>query len=89
VIFTFGFGHSCPRCGRSLANCYTEIESYGAVGPIKRMFDLFGQNWSIPYATKEDAGVERFGLKRIETNTDDPSRCLCGATITPRGDVTG
>lgn len=98
MIFTFGFGQQCS-CGRSLANCYTELDRtdvttpYGVVicdeSAVDRMYRLWGQNWSRAYATAEEAGVAEHGLKRIETNTDDPARCRCGAALTTQVEANG
>jgi hypothetical protein len=64
-IFTFGFGHTHPATGERLANCYVEIE-----GDVNESRDImehhFGLKWAFQYPTEEKAGVEKYGLQRIE-----------------------
>lgn len=70
MIFTFGFGHHCG-CGRSLSSCYTELPSR------EDMIRLWGIKWSHQYETAEQAGVERWQLRRIATDEGNP-QCRCG-----------
>jgi hypothetical protein len=64
-IFTFGFSHQHPDTGESLANCYVVIEG-DVESSRETMIQHFGQKWAMQYPTLEDAGAERYGLRRIE-----------------------
>jgi hypothetical protein len=75
--FTFGGGQEC-RCGRSVGGCYTHIDALGLLEARARMALLWSDNWCGSYASDDEAGVARFGLKLIVSNFDDPTRCPCG-----------
>lgn len=78
-IFTFGFGHEC-KCGRGLGGHYTVVEPDPETGDSARdrMYKTWARKWAFEYPTKEDAGVERWGIKEVITNFTDPTRCPCG-----------
>lgn len=64
-IFTFGFGHVHPVTGESLANYYVAIE--GDVNESREiMARHFGNKWSMQYPNEEKAGVQKYGLERID-----------------------
>lgn len=64
-IFTFGFGHTHPVTGERLANCYVAIE--GDVNTSREvMARHFGNKWSMQYPSEEKAGVQKYGLERID-----------------------
>lgn len=64
-IFTFGFGHYHPETGERLANRYVVIP--GTFNEARRTMALkFGTQWSMQYASKEEAGVETYGLRELE-----------------------
>lgn len=57
-VFTFG-------CGQPYAGRYVVINGTFE-GARARMFEMHGQMWSMQYRTKEDAGVETYGLKELK-----------------------
>lgn len=63
-IFTFGFGHTHPQTGESLAHCYVRVPGDGAEARDK-MIAAFGRKWAFQYASAEQAGVDRFELREI------------------------
>jgi hypothetical protein len=64
-IFTFGGGHWHPLTGESLVNRYVVIA--GTCDSSRElMVRIFGQAWSNQYASAEDAGVGRFGLRPVD-----------------------
>jgi ferredoxin len=69
MIYTFAAsgGHNCPQCGLCLRSCYVELPNREA------MVALFGIKWSHEYSSEDEAGVERFELRRII-----PGACACG-----------
>jgi hypothetical protein len=63
--FTFGFGHTHPTTGESLAKCYVVLE--GDLNSTREvMAQHFGNKWATQYPSAERAGVEKYGLRRIE-----------------------
>lgn len=64
-IFTFGFGHTHPITGESLAKCYVVIHgtNYEARDEMVRRF---GYKWAFQYPSEEKAGVEKWSLREIE-----------------------
>jgi hypothetical protein len=63
-IFTFGSGHVHPETGERLANCYVRVP--GDINSARAaMVERFGLKWAFQYATPEEAGVERYGLREI------------------------
>lgn len=53
-VFTFGFGHTHPRTGRSLANHYVRVP--GTYEQARaRMLERFGNRWAFQYETVEMA----------------------------------
>lgn len=50
-VFTFG-------CGQPNANHYVVLEG-NYMETRDRMFELFGNKWSMQYESEEDAGVEQ------------------------------
>lgn len=76
-IFTFGYGHTDPRSGTSLAECYCVI--HGTFREARReMVEMFGVKWAHQYESRDAAGVDRFGLRPIDTHT----KALGGAHAT-------
>lgn len=65
-IFTFGFGHTHPRTGESLANCFIRIRGTREAARAE-MVKRFALKWAFDYPSEEDAGVERWGLREIES----------------------
>jgi hypothetical protein len=64
-IFTFGFGHYHPETGEPLANRYVVIP--GTFSDARqKMVVMFGVKWSMQYASKEEAGVEIYGLRELK-----------------------
>lgn len=68
MIYTFGFGHTCPGCGLDLRNCYIALPNRIA------MVGLFGIKWAHEYPTREAAGVDEYSLKQVAPN----EKCGCG-----------
>lgn len=64
-VFTFGYGHTHPATGESLANHFTRIRGT-FTGARAKMFSLFGSKWSHQYATPEDAGVDRWAMIELK-----------------------
>lgn len=64
-IFTFGFDHHHPETGEPLRNHYIEIRAPTEAQARQAMFDTFGAKWSMEYTTKDEAGVDRFGLRPL------------------------
>lgn len=58
-IFTFGVGHP-------LKKYYVAIKAPTAARCRELMIEQFGTEWSMQYETKEQAGVDQYGLKEIE-----------------------
>lgn len=57
--FTFGFG-------QLYEHCYHVIEANDSNEARKKMFQRFGNKWSMQYDSAKEAGVERFNLKEIK-----------------------
>ena len=72
MIFTFGFGHECS-CGLSLRNCYVEMEGDWWQARAT-MVERYGAKWAFQYGTAEEAGVNRYFLRRIVPD----EHCGCG-----------
>src|ERR1041384_6633004 len=64
-IFTFGANHTHPITGERLGNCYVVIEGDKSESCVI-MEQHFGQKWAFQYPSEEAAGVERYGLTRID-----------------------
>ena len=58
--FTFGVGQGC-------AGHYVIINAFGPEEARERMNELFPNNWSSMYESAEEAGVERWGYKLLNT----------------------
>ena len=60
-IFTFGFGHCCPKTGERLRNKYVRIRGTVATsrGEMERRF---GRAWAFQYPNEIRAGVEKYNL---------------------------
>src|SRR5688572_6860804 len=65
-IFTFGYDHTHPVTGESLATNFVRVSAQTYVQARERMHESFGNRWSHQYESEYDAGVERFGLTEIE-----------------------
>lgn len=61
VKFYFTFGYNTPN-----RNKYFVIEADDANAARVEMFRLFDREWSMQYDSADAAGVERFGLTRLE-----------------------
>jgi len=57
-VFTFGFGQLHE-------NCYTVIWGKDKADCRAKMFQEYGQKWSMQYNSEEEAGVGKFHLKEI------------------------
>lgn len=57
--FTFGFGQTNEGCYYVVKNA-TEEEA------TKRMFAVFGNQWSMQYPSAEAAGVSQYNLREIK-----------------------
>ncbi len=57
--FTFGFGQVHE-------GGYYVIEADNASDARTKMFNQFGDKWSMQYDSAEEAGVEEFGLEEIK-----------------------
>lgn len=67
-VFTFGFGHTHPATGERLANCYVVIE--GDIDETREIMQRhFGNAWAFQYPTEQEAGVERWDLRRIDLHS--------------------
>jgi len=58
-IFTFGFGQ--PNQG-----CFTVIEASTQHEAREEMHRRYGRKWSMMYDSREEAGVEKWGLREIK-----------------------
>ncbi len=58
-VFTFGMG-------QAHAGKYFVIKAKTKEKCSERMFELFGDKWSMQYDSEEEAGVKRFGLKELK-----------------------
>lgn len=63
--FTFGQGQELGGYGL-LRDHYVEIEGETIDHCRVTMLNHFGRNWSMDYASPEEAGVERFNLKELD-----------------------
>jgi hypothetical protein len=79
-IFTFGFGHTNPETGESLAQRYVTVLDADVNKSREIMYRHFGNKWSMQYPTKEAAGVEKYGLTELH---------LYGQCSVCRGDQIG
>ena len=59
-VFTFGFGQ--PHAGG-----YAVVHGDSYQHCRDRMFERFGNKWSISYQDEEAAGVDRWGLRLVAT----------------------
>lgn len=55
--FTFGFGHEYPNGYTVINGTYYEAR--------EEMIRRFGRKWAMQYESAEEAGVEKYGLKKI------------------------
>jgi len=65
-IFTFGTNHVHPVTGESLGRRFVAIKAADAATARVEMFAAFGPKWAMEYASRENAGVERFGLVELD-----------------------
>ena len=65
-IFTFGANHRHPVTGESLGRRFVAIEAPTHEAATAQMNSVFGEAWSLAYSSRESAGVERFGLVRLD-----------------------
>lgn len=63
--YTFGWGHTHPETGESLANYYVIVKGLSAEHCRAEMLNRFGSSWAFEYSTPERAGVDRFGLIKL------------------------
>lgn len=65
-IFTFGFRHTHPRTGESLAQCFIRSPD-GLDDYLARlwMIHFFGRKWAFQYSTEDEAGVAQYGLREV------------------------
>lgn len=64
-VFTFGFGHRHPATGERLANRYVKID--GDINETRDiMYRHFGNKWATQYPSEDAAGVEKYGMERID-----------------------
>ena len=68
-VFTFGFDHKHPATGQSLSGMYVEITAPDHEAARAEMFAQFGRHWSMHYPSREAAGVDRFGLRLLDSFT--------------------
>jgi len=54
-----------------LADCYVVIHGTHAA-TRKAMFAVYGDRWAFQYPSREEAGVERFGLREVPFGTPNP-----------------
>ena len=64
-IFTFGYGHSHPQTGASLAKCFIRIRGTYESARAE-MLRRFGTRWAYQYADEADAGIEKWQMREIE-----------------------
>lgn len=64
-VFTFGYGHAHPDTGESLRNRFVEVQAKDYETAHEEMFRHFGAHWGLNYGSREEAQVERFGLKLL------------------------
>lgn len=58
-IFTFGFGQQHE-------NCYTVIKANTSNEAREEMHRRYGEKWSMQYDSRDEAGVEKWGLREIK-----------------------
>lgn len=63
-IFTFGFGHSHPVTGASLAKCFIRIRGTYESSRAE-MLRRFGTRWAYQYIDEAEAGVVKWKLREI------------------------
>jgi hypothetical protein len=74
-IFTFGVGHDHP-------NKYVEIEGFDAEQCRDIMMTFYGSIWAFQYNSEEEAGVQKFELKRlVKIVVPIQSETLDGSTL--------
>lgn len=64
-IFTFGFDHTHPETGESLANCYVAIPNLNINESRELMEQRFGHKWAFQYPSRKAAGVEKWKLREV------------------------
>lgn len=65
-FFTFGFDHVHPTTSEPLGGKYMEIVAPSPEKARQLMFRLFGVRWAFQYDSAEKAGVQKYGLTRLE-----------------------
>jgi hypothetical protein len=64
-VFTFGGGHVHRETGASLRDRFVEVQAPDYETAHEEMFRHFGPHWGLNYVSREEAQVERFGLKLL------------------------
>jgi hypothetical protein len=64
-VFTFGYGQLHPETGLGLEHRFVAIRAESAEEARVRMVRYFGQRWGFQYQSREEAGVERHGLREL------------------------
>jgi hypothetical protein len=64
-IFTFGRGHTHPDTGERLENFFVAIDAETREEARAKMVRSFGLKWAGCYDSRDDAGVDEFGLTMI------------------------
>jgi len=65
-IFTFGYGHTHPKTGQSLAKKFVRIHAPNGDRARDLMFQQFGRTWAMQYESEAQAGVEKYGLTEVK-----------------------
>jgi hypothetical protein len=70
-IGTFGFAHEDPKTGKPLRGKYVVVEAETFDEAHRKMSSRFDRKWGCLYESKEEAGVDRFGLTNLDERPDE------------------
>lgn len=68
--FTYGSNHE-DRNGHSLGRAFTPIEAEDEESARNKMFELRGDEWSFCYSSRDQFGIEKFGLYEVNAEQID------------------
>jgi hypothetical protein len=68
VIITFGYDHRNPLTDESLDQCYVETPYTDPEKARAWIYTRTGRNWSFVYISPDEAGVDRYGLRKMDAS---------------------